>query len=330
MDYGEILGIRKLITTAEAQRFPELMLQDRVPEEGIEGDLAEWDIEYVNKVLQNNFVSRDAKAKPSQFEKLGHKTANCLHSFFFNHVPAGKLRLLRQPGTERERNARAWITRLQRDMRRRHGALVDEWMLWEALKGSLTAAYEGVNVAIDYEIPTTHKPTASASWATTTTDIFADIETWSQLIVEDSGRMPTTMFFNSSVLPYLYKNDLVKSYLASTNVGTQIVQDGRVSRLFGLNLVQWDAAYVNGSGTTTKFIPDNMVLIVPDFSEDWIQMLRGEVVIPTEDGEDFQYVREGWYTEVTRNPVGMHLYYKTCRIPALKVPAAVVYADVIP
>lgn len=329
MDYGTVLGIKALITTAQANRFPSFWLQDRVPDEGIEGDLAEWDIEHPNRTLQNNFVSRDGKAKPTLFDKIGHKTAACLHTFFFGRIPAGKLRLLRNPGTERERNARTWISRLQRSMQRRHGALVDEWMLWECLKGTLTAAFEGVNVAVDYEIPTTHKPDVSGTpWSTSTTDIMANIDTWIDLIIQDCGQTPVTMVFNRSVMPYLYKNDIIKAYLASTQVGTEIIQEGRLTRLFGLNLVQYDGAYVSTAGTTTKFIPDNYVFLLPNFSEEWIQMLRGEVAIPSEDGEDIQYVRRGFYTDVSKNPVGMNLYHREARIPALKVPSAVVYAKV--
>lgn len=333
MDYGQVLGIRSLTSTAEALKFPEFWLQDQVPTNPIDGDLAEWDILTPSRVLVNNFTQRDGNAKPTEYEAIGHKTANCLHSFHFGLVKPGNLQNLRQPGTDKERNARAFVARLQRSMKRLHGALVDEWMLWETLKGTLTVAFQSVNVAIDYEIPGTHKPDVSTGgtnqpWSTTSTDILGHLETWLDLIAQDSGRKGLYMVFNRTVAPYLYKNDLIKTYLASTNVGTQIVQEGRLAKVFGLTLLQNDTAYVNSSGTVTKFVPDNYVLIFPEPSEDWIEMLVGEVAAPTEDGKDFQFVREAWYTEVSKDPVGLRLFYHKARVPALKVPAACIYGKV--
>jgi hypothetical protein len=328
MDYPEILTTRVLTATAELFKFPEFILQNMVPSESIEGDLAEWDVVEPNTQIDSDFVARDGQSQPSTYTVVKHQTANLLHTFKHKVISPEHLENLRGVGT-RARNSESHIAREQEDLVRRHGALMDEWMLWSALSGTLTVKIGGSEQSLSYAIPAGNRPTASVSWATASTDILSDIRDWKDVVITGSSRTPTMAYFNSSMTPYFINNTTLQNYLANSAEGYRVVSEGMVSRLMGIRLIEWDGVYKNASGTVTKFIPDDKFIMLPEFSADWMKMFRGTVAIPGGEG-NYQIVQEGFYTKVSYDPVALLLYYKVCRLPAITVPKCVLYADVTP
>jgi len=328
MDYPEILTTRVLTATAELFKFPEFVLQNLVPSESIEGDLAEWDIVEPNTQIDSDFVARDGQSQPSNYTVVKHQTANLIHTFKHKVISPEHLENLRGVGM-RQRNSEQHIAREQEDLVRRHGALMDEWMLWEMLSGTLTIKIGGSEQSLDYGIPVANRPTAAADWATAGTDILSDINDWKDVVITGSSRVPVRAFFNSSMTPYFINNTVIQNYLANSAEGSRVVSEGMVSRLMGINLIEWDGVYKNAAGTVTKFVPDQKFIMLPEFSADWIKMFRGTVAIPGGDGT-YQMVQQGFYTKVSYDPVALLLYFKVCRLPALTVPKCVLYADVTP
>jgi len=328
MEYPEILTTRVLTATAELFKFPEFVLQNMVPSESIEGDLAEWDIVEPNTQIDSDFVARDAQSQPSTYTLVKHQTANLIHTFKHKVISPEHLENLRGIG-QRQRNSEQHIAREQQDLVRRHGALMDEWMLWQALAGTLTITVGGSEQSLSYSIPVGNTPTASASWATVGTDILSDIRDWKDIVVTGSSRTPSFAMFNSSMTPYFINNTVLQNYLANSAEGARVVSEGMVSKLMGITLHEWDGVYKNAAGTVTKFIPDDKFVMLPTISADWMKMFRGTVAIPAGEG-DFQMVQEGFYTRVTPDPVALRMYYKVCRLPAITVPKCVLYADVTP
>jgi hypothetical protein len=324
----EILQTREMIATAVKFKYPALkFVSAGIPVEGVSGDKVEWDIEEPNNEIDKGFVHQSSQSQPTQFTKVGHRVANALTTFVHKPIDGGKLLNLRVPGTK-ERNARRLIAREQDAMVRAYGARRDEWMIASMLKGTLTFTLEGVAQTIDYGIGATHKPDKSAGgdnepWSTTTTDILNHVTDWKELIVADSGQEPTTMWLNSQTAMYLVENDLLQTYFASTAAGVLMVREGAIQRLFGLNIVIYDGAYYDGG--STKFIPDNYVMMTPDFDAEWISMVHGSNLIPF--GDDLEEV-EGiaMYQESIKDPIGIKMYLKYTRLPILKVPNAVIYA----
>ena len=190
MDYPEILTTRVLTATAELFKFPEFVLQNMVPSESIEGDLAEWDIVEPNTQIDSDFVARDGQSQPSTYTLVKHQTANLIHTFKHKVIAPEHLENLRAVG-QRQRNSEQHIAREQLDLVRRHGALMDEWMLWQALTGTLTVTVGGSSQALSYSIPVANRPTASVDWATAGTDILSDIRDWKDVVIQGSSRTPT-------------------------------------------------------------------------------------------------------------------------------------------
>jgi len=105
------------------------------------------------------------------------------------------------------------------------------------------------------------------------------------------------------------------------------MKEGEMQRLFGLRIIVYDGAY-KVSTTTTYFVPNNYVLIFPEFDSSWISMVNGSNLIPFGD-EDLQEVfGMAMYAENWKDPIGKRLYLKYTRLPVLKVPNAVIYAKV--
>jgi len=329
MDFPEILTTRVLTATAENFKFPTFVLQNMVPVDPIDGDLAEWDITEPNVKVDTDFVVRDGEAQPTDYNVIKHQTANLFHTFKWKKIDPEHLENLRGVGT-RERRSREHITREQVDMVRRHGALLDEYLLWRMLSGSITVTIGGVSTTVDYGLPNSHKPTAAVSWFTAGTDILSDIRDWKNTLTEDSSRIPQMAFFNSSLTPAFINNTVIQNYLSNSAEGARVVSEGMVSRLMGLRLIEWDGVYKTSAGTTTKFVPDDRFIILPELTIDWIKMIRGTVAIPADDGQSYSMARDGFYVDVSKNPVALLMYYKACRLPVMTVPKCEMYCDVTP
>ena len=328
MDYPEILTTRVLTATAELFKFPEFVLQNMVPSESISGDLAEWDIVEPNTQIDSDFVARDAQSQPSTYTLVKHQTANLIHTFKHKVISPEHLENLRGVG-QMQRKSEQHIACEQLDLVRRHGALMDEWMLWQALSGTLTVKVGGSEQALSYSIPAANRPTAAVDWGTAGTDILSDIRDWKDIVITGSGRVPTMAFFNSGMTTSFINNTVLQNYLANSAEGSRVVSEGMVSRLMGIRLIEWDGVYKNAAGTVTKFVPDDKFVMLPEVSADWIKMFRGTVAVPAGEGS-FEMVQTGFYTDVTKDPVALRMYFKLCRLPAIPVPKCVLYADVTP
>lgn len=109
---------------------------------------------------------------------------------------------------------------------------------------------------------------ATASWATTTTDIFADLETGRAAIAFDSGIDDAYhVILNSKTMGYIYRNAMVTSSVAAQN---QIVATGKLGSVWGytfdvidLQLPFDSETMATDTGATgmIKAIPDNLVII---------------------------------------------------------------------
>lgn len=91
-----------------------------------------------------------------------------------------------------------------------------EWMAAQLLAtGTLVIKGDGIDDEIDFQMKSTHKITLSgaALWTASTSDPIKDIETWAELVGQDSGIYPTDVIFGSAVADAFRTNAAVKSYL---------------------------------------------------------------------------------------------------------------------
>ena len=275
-------------------------------------------------------MAQGAPAKVVALEVVAHRMAKCLKRFDSKLLSGDFLNNLRNQGT-RQKNARALLTREQESLSRRN-AYAREYCVAKALSGTLTIAQADVKATMDYGIASEHKPTASVSWATSTTDIPADLVAWKRLVEEDSGYSAGYAFANDSVLQYLLKNENVKDMLGESALREQIAQSGAINAFMGLEWIFYNSGYRDAEGTFVPFIPNDTVILTPAMAG-WCAMQVGSTMIPSGGGagNDLAEVNGRYsYAVVETDPPGVKLFCGDCFLPVITIPGAVVYADVTP
>ncbi len=330
-DFDDILGFRYMSGVAKDLKPQRPVFAGMVPEERVDGYVAEWDVEKEDIAIDTEFTDESGAATPEREADVGHQIAKMAFTFRSRKLNAGKIAGYRKVGSAaRDSAGRQMIDRNIQQMQRKHGTYHDDWMISRMFTGTLTLKIDGVDLAIDYRIPTENTPTASASWGTVGTNIVDDIRAWSDLISQ-RGWTAAHAFCNPTVMTRLMRNTDVKDLLGQTPTAVQIIEQGFLGKLMGL---QWHvtSGKFSGDGETEKYttplIADNYVIIVPDFDLEWISMMRGTVTLPTPDRSTFiESPGPVIWTRAEDSPTAQLMYYKQCRMPVLKNPNIVVYAN---
>jgi len=324
----DILHHDTLTQVVNLFKFPQLILQNLLfPPRNIQGDTAKWD-QLDPKREVGQFVPHGAPSHRVALEPIKQQIARCL-KFYENKALSGDfLNILREPGTE-QFNARAEITREQESLARRNARL-KEWAISQALRGTLTVAQDDVRVSVDYSFDSDHEASVSATWATTTTDIPSDINTWKRLIAQDSGYTPGIVLTSSKTREYLLSNDNVKDLMGEGTVKEQMGLEGDIGRFMGLTWIFYDAGYKTTAGTFTRYLPDDDLFIVPvkDEIAEVCEMQVGTVPVPSMEGKDVTMVQgQASYADVVKDPVGLTIWLCENWLPCILVPDAFVFVD---
>ncbi len=141
-----------------------------------------------------------------------------------------------------------------------------EWLVWQMFHGTLTLNERGVIRVIDYEIPAGNKINASVNWSTTgTSDPILDIQNIAKL-ASDYGTEIDTIYINHQQATWLANStkvrDLVKTSSEVVNIGVGNVGE-LIFTLAGVpgKFVIYDKGYLNDSGTFTRFIANEKVVV---------------------------------------------------------------------
>lgn len=331
-NWQEVLEYKALTATARKFDFPDLVFVNMVPVEPIDGVVATWDIVKPQIELDTKMTNITGAAQPARPSDVAARSQQMPVTFKFLTLNAGVISQLRDIGSQaRQRAGRATVTREQNQMTQRFGRYVEEYMISQALTGSLSLTVNGVSLTIDYEIPSANKPTAGTSWGTTTTNILDDIKDWKRRIQKASGRTPRHVFCNQTVMNRLMRNDDVQTFLGSTQYGVQVAEHGYIAQFMGLTWHVIESHYAASGATeefTTPYIADNYLIMTPDFDASWITLQRGTVQYPTTDLSDFQESPgDTFWTRAQDSPTGITLFFKTARLPAVRVPGCILYAS---
>ena len=329
MNFGEleILHHKVLTRTVSEFTYGELLGTGLFPEEHVEGITAQWDI--LSPARQKGaFRIPGEPATRVELERVANRTATCVLMLLEKALDEATLAWLRLAGEEDVASARARITAEQAALARRI-QLAKEWAAWQALTGTLTIDQDNLKLTVDYGLDASHKPTAAASWALTTTDIPADVRAWKKLVAQDSGYVAGEAFVNEGVMEMMVKNDNVKNIIGETSLKEQLAQEGYITRFMGLNWHVYDAGYLDASGTFRTFIPDDTVVIVPD-QKVYGRMQVGTQEVPTGFSETVRVYGRFSYAVTQPNPPGVNLYVGENFLPVITLPGAVVSADVTP
>jgi len=327
-----VLQYSSLTAMVRAFRYPDLQLSARfggLVERTKGGDTAEWDI--LRKANQRGHIKAPgAPSKRVPLHPAGHRATRCLHYGENKMLDGDRMENIRGLGTDTQAVMEEYVGSEQEGLAMRDNRL-REVAISQAMTGTLAMTDDDTIVSVDYGVDATHKPTASASWATAGTDIPADIRAWKRLIRRDSGFNPALAFCNEDIMTKMMANTAVKEFLGAAEYKAQVGQTGYIVRFMGLDWIVYDDGYDTDAGVFTPFIAADKVLFTPAPSKEWFRVIEGSTKIPTQNKETLVSVfGKHSYRTVVDDPAGIKLIVGDRFIPALVVPDAIVYADVTP
>lgn len=292
----------------------------------VDGDIAQWDEFTTKRQADAKLKSRGAPSSAKDLEDSKGKAAN-MGYFNESFIASGDdLNNLRQPGSKAKDNAgKAYLAKKLmglKTMERR----TKERLLFSVLTGTLAYTLNDISQSVDMGTAGANKPTAGTTWATASTDIVSDILAWKAIAEEASGRVLTTAWINDTVASYLLKNDTIQNLIGTGALTERIAKTGQIGLFAGIDWIQYDSSYFDGS-STAKFVPDNKVFFTPD-PGDWLSYQSGSVTI-VEDGDMIVVPSPGIWNVTKDDPVGEKVIVKSCFLPVLTAPDAIIYAGVV-
>lgn len=172
-------------------------------------------------------------------------------------------------------------------------------------------------------------------WTNTATDIPAQVEAVDAAFEQVSGRNLRHLWLNSVTMGYIFNNTAMKARAGTANVMfsryDKIENNDFVVVFKGLPMYVWHVTngVLDVGGTLTKIIPDEYVSFQPDPSPTWVQLYEGsEVVVEYSGATPTHRMGTYFYAKPTDHPAGYELIGVMNQLPALKVPAALAYANV--
>lgn len=329
MNIGSIEALDYKVLTGTLSNFkhPELLGLSLFPAVTIEGNVAQWDV-YSPSRVTGNFRVPGAPATKVDMVKVASRTAALAPVLLEKTLDDLALSWLRTGDESAGGSARAKITREQADLDRVL-SYTKEYCLWKALTGTLAVNQNDVKFTVDYGLRATHKPTAAASWATSSTDIIGDLKAWKALVSADCGYTPTDAYCNESVMDYLMGNDDVSNFLGEGALREQVGQSGYITRFMGLTWHVYGAGYIDAAGNFQKFIADDRLIIIAAGAP-FGAMVSGSQEIPAGFSETRRVSGKFAYSAVETNPPGVQLFVGENFLPVIYVPDAIVAADVTP
>lgn len=268
---------------------------------------------------------------------IGSQSAKLARTYKTIPIPGGVLIDLRRPGSkDRQRVAEDAVGENNQSI----AELIDrqnEYMIARALQGSLAITIDKVPHTVDYEFSANHQftvgpdPTTQIplAWSDESADVIKDIEKFKKRIAKDSGFRAQTVWCASDVISSLVKNDFVQAYFNSTPEGAQFLKEGTIGRFMGLNWVSYDGTYTDSAGVVQQYIPDGKLIITPAPNKQWGSFHVGSDIIPMDNSQDLQEVIGRYaFSRISENPVGVALFGGEVRLPVIRIPDAIVTAQV--
>lgn len=320
MGYGELSILQHQVMTAVVRKFPtpQFIGKKMFPETKIDTDTAKWEEIHQNRDMAD-YVVPDGESNIVARLGIVQKTATVACLKEKKSLKGSTLAWLRKPGTEHDKLAEQAVRDELADLDSRL-EFRREWARWQALSGTLTVSQERVKFVVNYGIAGSHKPTVGTNWSDISADILGDLTDWKILIQKDSGEQATTLYINSIVMEYMVKNTGIKG-LMGEQLKTQILQSGYITRVIGIDLIVYDAGWVPAGGSFTKFIGDDVAIMVTTspFAE--------EQIAPSTDPKSGY--RPGKFSKswVEEDPAGIWVLEELNSLPIIKKVENIIYAD---
>lgn len=330
-----VLGHEELTGVVQQFVYPELQLANRVPGRDIDGDVCRWTVEKPDPEVHPYFVGRSGQAMPLKMADYGEKTFGIPYRFTSKTLDGGVLAQLDAPGTRDYDAGQSVVDSELRGMNWKVGPYTDEFLISQALQGSLTIkignAAVSSNLTLDFEIPAGNKISSAANWSAAGTNILSDVRAAKDTLAK-YGLTAKYYILNDVTANYIHTNTTLQNYFKEYNVGRQLTETGNLPPLLGVQPMVVSTRYADVGVTDrfeSKFIADNKVIFVPDFPAapgDWIEWQRGTMYVPNDMQNGLDLVRGGVgsWSRTSDNPPGLTMYLRVLRFPVVRKPWAVV------
>lgn len=143
-----------------------------------------------------------------------------------------------------------------------------ERMRMQALTtGLINISSNGQALSYDYHVPADNKQTVTTSWATTTTDIIADIRKYQDQVEDATGVRPTRGLVSRKTFGYFLANEIIRKsiYVLTNGVGT--INEAKVKSFLmdelDLEIVIYTKRFLNEAKQSVKFVPDDTFVLFP-------------------------------------------------------------------
>lgn len=248
---------------------------------------------------------------------------------------------LRTPGEIAKVNAERAVLREITDLNTRFDNFA-EYTIWQMFTGNLNIASDGdaPEISVDYKMPTSHKPSASSSWASASPkSIIEDVRAWKRLIKRD-GQVPATeAYVSEKTMSYVFdafaNATSTPAYLLSDRMKDQYYREGVLPGFLGIDWKIQDAVFdaANSAygenptdpGADQTFLADDHIIL-----GNFTQGRPFELIVgPTADLEAPQgYTGKFTKTWQDKDPSGRQYLMEYNFLPVLNRPEQFVYADV--
>ena len=152
----------------------------------------------------------------------------------------------------------------------RGAAAAREMMRMMALTtGVVTMESNGQVFSFDYGIPAEHKITVGTSWSDlTNSDPMEDIRQAKEQILDDTGAVITRAICDGKTWRNLRNNEKIKKEIFVLTNGVGAISDNRLRTYLmdelGIEVVVNDKRYIDNTGATVKYIPEDVFVMFPD------------------------------------------------------------------
>ncbi|MEW5804879.1 MAG: major capsid protein [bacterium] len=211
-------------------------------------------------VMKNISVSAPAVVADYGSRKVVTLEAPRLAEKFF--ISSARINSLRAFGSQfATTSMQTEIAKGQAEMRRKFDRTREFWAS-KLLSGQIVDITG--TVLVDFNVPADYKPVLAGNdvWTDDASDPVNDIRGWQRLIEEAVGAVDRWVAFCGYSAMDSLINNLKATTLLQYNKGAQIAEEGRVARLAGVDIEEYNATYQDNSGTTQRFIPANVFVLV--------------------------------------------------------------------
>ncbi len=321
----------------EFEREP-FMFTGALPDQSGVGQMFGWDIMAVARDIAG-LQGRHSQARPRALTPIGHQNVTLGRSFLSKKLDGSIFMDLREPGsdarqTAAENQVALDLKELTADIDR-----VNEFLVARALQGQIDTTLDGLALTIDYQIPAATNiftiggaPAVNipVNWNDQSADIVDDIRRMKRAIQRGTGRKATMAWASSEVIAAMTKNDTIKDFFRGTANAGQVLREGTLGRFAGLDWVEVDTVFEDAAGNLENFLPEDRIIVTPAPNAEWGFMRKGSDMVPRDDrsGLDEVVGRYG-FSDLIVNPPSAVLFAGEVRLPVIRIPAALVIADVL-